>query len=282
MYSENYVFISYAHKDSAVVLPCIEAMKKNNINLWFDEGIQAGSEWPEYIAEKVMSCTKFVLFVSRAYLESQNCKRELNFAISQKKDVLSVFIEEVNLSPGMEMQLGTYQAIFKNRFSNDKAFHNSLSNEIWFNPCKKENSSYYFSPKPTTNIPNQQTGNFAWGQNQQTSNTVWTPNQQADNSTWNYQTNNPAWNQTQAGDTQSQKSPKDRKVAAFLAIFLGGIGVHYFYLKDIFKGLLCLALWWTYVPSIISIGIGIYWLKLSDEAFEEKVVNKVKKRKKAR
>ena len=290
MNSEKYVFISYAHKDASIVLPCVEAMKKNNINLWFDEGIQAGSEWPEYIAEKVMSCTKFVLFVSRAYLESQNCKRELNFAISQKKDVLSVFIEEVNLSPGMEMQLGTYQAIFKNRFTNDNAFHDSLSNENWFNTCKKEDNGSMYESKAATNTPNQQTGNTAWTPNQQTSNSAWTPNQQTSNNAWtpnqqtsnnawipNQQTGNSAWTPSQVGTTQSQKSPKSRMVAALLAIFLGGLGVHYFYLKDTIKGVLSLVFCWTYIPAIISFCMGIYWLILSDEAFKEKVLNKIKK-----
>ena len=90
MDNRPYVFISYAHLDSNFVLPCVEAMSKCGINIWYDEGIQAGSEWPEYIAEKVVSCTKFLLFISKAYLESQNCKREFNFAISRKKDILSI------------------------------------------------------------------------------------------------------------------------------------------------------------------------------------------------
>ena len=89
--NQSYVFISYAHKDASVVLPCVEAMKQSGICLWYDEGIEAGSEWPEFIAEKVVGCCKFVLFVSDAYLDSQNCKRELNFAISRKKDILTVF-----------------------------------------------------------------------------------------------------------------------------------------------------------------------------------------------
>ena len=98
MSAEKYVFVSYAHKDSDIILPCVEAMKKSGINLWYDEGIQAGSEWPEYIAEKVASCSKFILFISKAYLESQNCKRELNFAISRKKDILSVFIGSIKFT----------------------------------------------------------------------------------------------------------------------------------------------------------------------------------------
>ena len=133
---EPYVFISYAHLDEEKVLPAIHAMKQAGIRLWYDEGIEAGSEWPEFIAEKVMNCTKFVLFISDAYLQSQNCKRELNFAISRKKDILSVYLHDVALSPGMEMQLGTYQAFFRNRFPNPNAFHNALCSGPSFRPCR--------------------------------------------------------------------------------------------------------------------------------------------------
>ena len=33
-----YVFISYAHRDSEVVLSCVNAMKKSGITIWYDEG----------------------------------------------------------------------------------------------------------------------------------------------------------------------------------------------------------------------------------------------------
>ena len=140
MDNNNYVFVSYAHMDSDVVLPCIEAMKNNGICLWYDDGIEAGSEWPEFIAQKVLGCAKFILFISNAYMQSQNCKRELNFAISRRKDILSVYIEDVALSPGMEMQLGTYQAIYKDRFPTTDLFHNSLCHEHYFDICRLVNA----------------------------------------------------------------------------------------------------------------------------------------------
>jgi hypothetical protein len=48
--SEPYIFISYSHKNKDVVLPVIEALQNSGYNVWFDIGIEAGSEWPEYIA----------------------------------------------------------------------------------------------------------------------------------------------------------------------------------------------------------------------------------------
>lgn len=132
-----YVFISYSHRDEDKVLPSIDAMKNCGISLWYDERIQAGSEWPEFVAEKLLSCSLFVLFVSNNYINSQNCKRELNYAISKKKTILSIFIEDVTLSPGIEMQLGSYQALYMKNFLSESDFINSLCKEHYFDICRK-------------------------------------------------------------------------------------------------------------------------------------------------
>lgn len=63
------------------------------------------------------------------------------------------------------------------------------------------------------------------------------------------------------------KQPKNRVTAALLAIFLGGIGVHKFYLGKIGLGILYLLFSWTWIPLIVGIIEGIYYLTLSDEAF---------------
>lgn len=217
MSEEKFVFISYAHKDSAFVLPCVEAMKRAGISVWYDEGIQAGSEWPEYIASKVVSCTKFVLFISPAYLESQNCKRELNFAISRKKDLLSVFIDEVELSPGVEMQLGTYQSIFRNRFSSDDEFLRSICNEQWFNECRISGEA----PVQTTQTQPQRP---VYTQPQPQA-PVYTSSQAKYNAPQN------------TINTQKTRKPRSKTTAAWLALFLGFLGIHMIYLR---KPLLCI------------------------------------------
>ena len=50
---EPYIFISYSHKDSAIVLPIVEQLDKMGFRVWFDEGIEVGSEWPQFIAEHI-------------------------------------------------------------------------------------------------------------------------------------------------------------------------------------------------------------------------------------
>ncbi len=241
-----YVFISYAHVDSAKVMPVIEAMKNAGINIWYDGGIAAGSEWPEYIADKVVNCTKFVLFVSNAYMNSQNCKREINFAISRKKEILSVYLEEVNLSPGMEMQLGTYQAFFRNRFPSDEAFCSSLCSEDFFTSCRVGATDSPYK-KPSSASPSE---GFGGGYRK---------------------TPTPPRAQPPVYNTYADNRPiKNKYVAGALGIFLGTFGIHHFYLGKKGLGVLHLIFFWTYITTIIGFVQGIMILCSSDQAFETK------------
>ena len=46
-----YIFISYAHANSPAVMQITEVLSERGYRIWYDEGIEVGSEWPEYIAE---------------------------------------------------------------------------------------------------------------------------------------------------------------------------------------------------------------------------------------
>lgn len=67
-------------------------------------------------------------------------------------------------------------------------------------------------------------------------------------------------------------SGKNRTAAAILAILLGGIGVHKFYLGSWGWGLVYFVFSWTFIPAAIGIIEGIRYLVLSDEAFEFKAL----------
>ena len=71
-----------------------------------------------------------------------------------------------------------------------------------------------------------------------------------------------------AGNGQGQIiGIKSRMVAALLAIFLGGIGAHKFYLGRTLWGLIYLVFCWTGIPAILGILEGITYLLSSDRSF---------------
>ena len=63
---------------------------------------------------------------------------------------------------------------------------------------------------------------------------------------------------------------KSRVAAALLAFFLGGIGVHKFYLGRPVWGILYLLFCWTFIPAIIAFIEFIIYLCMSDDAFAAK------------
>ena len=125
--NEPYIFISYSHKDSNIVLPIVNALSDRGYRVWYDAGIEAGTEWPEYIAEHLVSCGCFIAFLSNNSLSSKNCTREINFAISENKSVLAVYVEECKLSAGMKMQLGSVQALYAYRHPNNDSLIEELA-----------------------------------------------------------------------------------------------------------------------------------------------------------
>jgi len=62
---------------------------------------------------------------------------------------------------------------------------------------------------------------------------------------------------------------QSRLVAALLAIFLGGVGIHKFYMGSIIWGIIYLFFCWTFIPAIIGFIEGIYYLSISDITFME-------------
>jgi len=69
-------------------------------------------------------------------------------------------------------------------------------------------------------------------------------------------------------------SRKNKTTAGLLAIFLGGLGVHKFYLGKTGLGILYLLFCWTYIPAIIGLIEGIIYLSASDEKFYNNYVNR--------
>jgi hypothetical protein len=73
------------------------------------------------------------------------------------------------------------------------------------------------------------------------------------------------------GVRQFAASGGSRKLTAgLLAILLGGIGVHKFYLGRTGQGVLYLLFCWTFIPALVGLIEGIVYLTMTDQAFAEK------------
>lgn len=132
-----YIFVSYAHADSGVVMPIINALMSEGYRVWYDAGIQAGSAFPDYIADHVHDCECVLMLISRSSLASDWCRNEVNYAISCRKKILPLYLEDVELPRGLEVQLGTVQALFWYAYGTDDEFNKALFAVPMLYPCLK-------------------------------------------------------------------------------------------------------------------------------------------------
>jgi len=123
--TEPYIFLSYAHADAPAVMAIAARLQAAGCRIWYDGGIEVGSEWPEYIAARLSGAAVMLAFLSNAYVRSENCRKELHFAQTRRIKTVNIFLEETALTPGVEMQIGPLFALMKYTMG-EEAFYEKL------------------------------------------------------------------------------------------------------------------------------------------------------------
>lgn len=115
-----YIFVSYAHNDSEEVIPVLNKLHDLGFRVWYDEGLELGCIWTESVASHLKDSELMIGFISDAYINSENCKREMSYAVGMNKKIINVFLSETEMSPGMELQIGGIWALMKHNFDDEK------------------------------------------------------------------------------------------------------------------------------------------------------------------
>lgn len=133
---EPYIFISYSHRNRLEAEVIIQRLMNDRYRVWYDEGIDPGTEWDENIATHIEECGYFIALLSNEYLESSNCKDELNYARELEKPRLLVYLENIKLPGGMRMRLSRLQAIHKYKYDSEDAFSQKLEETDGLKLCQ--------------------------------------------------------------------------------------------------------------------------------------------------
>lgn len=120
-----YIFISYAHANSPAVMEVVTRLHDRGYRIWYDEGIEVGSEWPECIASHLAGAHLVMAFISNSYIASDNCRREMHYALTKRIKTINIFLEDTQMTPGMEMQIGSIFALMKHCMS-EESFYQKL------------------------------------------------------------------------------------------------------------------------------------------------------------
>lgn len=60
--SKPYLFISYSHKNKKDVFKILNRMNQDGYRIWYDEGIEWGTEWPTEIANHLVEAQAVLFF----------------------------------------------------------------------------------------------------------------------------------------------------------------------------------------------------------------------------
>ena len=115
---QPYVFVCYAHTDSSFVYPEISWLRDQGVNIWYDEGISAGEIWRGEIARSLDGASCAIYYVSANALASDHCNREIHYALDKGCQILPVYLEEIELTPDLQIGLARVQAL--NRFEDSQ------------------------------------------------------------------------------------------------------------------------------------------------------------------
>ncbi len=114
-----YFFVSYGHDERALVHPEMRALQDAGFNLWYDEGIHVGAVWRQAIADALSNAAGIVFFATRSSVGSDNCLKELNFALDEDKPIFAVKLDDTKLPGTLRLSLSDRQMLDRADFGDD-------------------------------------------------------------------------------------------------------------------------------------------------------------------
>src|SRR5688572_6177149 len=89
------IFISYKKEDAGRVIRLVEALRAEGFSVWWDHGIQAGSEWDKSIREELYGAKIVIAIWSNASVNAPWVKEEATVG-KTRGVLLPVKIDEVD------------------------------------------------------------------------------------------------------------------------------------------------------------------------------------------
>lgn len=106
-----YVFVSYAHADGERVFGHLGRLHAEGYRIWYDAGIEPGTNWEDSIAEAIAGAEHVLVWLSPRSAASQYVRDEVSYALNRDKPFLAAYLEETALPPGLELRIGSKQAL---------------------------------------------------------------------------------------------------------------------------------------------------------------------------
>lgn len=125
----GYVFISYSSKDSAKADRIRSLLKDWGFETWMAPGdIPAGQKYAQCIVSAIRDCACFLLLLTESTQQSTWVPKEVERAVSFKRPIVPVALEDVVLNDEFSLYISTEQAVRVNGlFLNDEGMQRALA-----------------------------------------------------------------------------------------------------------------------------------------------------------
>lgn len=82
------MFICYAHDDKKIVYPEILWLRDQGINLWYDEGISAGAEFPEKLGSAILGASLVAFSIKQSFDRQADIRWAKDEILPQIRDLV--------------------------------------------------------------------------------------------------------------------------------------------------------------------------------------------------
>lgn len=89
----GHIFISYSHKDTTYAHGLADHLRNMGFDIWIDERLDYGSQWPHEIQRQLDSCDAFILIMSPRSFASDWVQSELQRAKRKLKPIFPLLLE---------------------------------------------------------------------------------------------------------------------------------------------------------------------------------------------
>ena len=116
----SHIFISYSHKDTKYAHALADHLKSRGFEIWIDERLDYGSQWPYEIQKQLDSCDAFLVIMTPRSFASEWVQSEVQRAKRKLKPIFPVLLE--GEEPWLSVESTQYYDVRGETFPDAKFF----------------------------------------------------------------------------------------------------------------------------------------------------------------
>ena len=89
----GHIFVSYSHTDTEYAHELADSLEKMGFEVWIDERLDYGAQWPQELQKQLDSCSAFILIMSRHSYASEWVQSELQRAKRKLKPIFPLLLD---------------------------------------------------------------------------------------------------------------------------------------------------------------------------------------------